>query len=164
MYVKRELLEDLDITFAGWLSDRDPHSFEFREYNPSPSAKRFEPGTPSFADAIVARESLGFILKIGMNNIEERDLNLVRYLRKRLEDLPNIEFMTPRNNRAQILTFKLEGQDTKALFEYLLEKNIFVSYRQGGIRVSPHFYNNQSDIDRFVDTVEEYFKRANVET
>ncbi len=159
LYVRADLLDELEISFAGWLSDKDSHSFEFREYSPSPNAKRFELGSPSFADAIVARESLRFIQNVGIENIEKRDLDLISYLRKRLSEYDDIKFMTPKDNPSPILTFRFRSQDTKAVFEYLLEKNIYVSYRLGGIRVSPHFYNNRSDIDTLLDAIEEYLRK-----
>ena len=159
LYVREDILDNLEVPFAGWLSDKDSRSFEFREYKPSLDARRFELGSPSFADAIVARESLSFIQSIEIENIERRDLDLISYLRKRLSEYDNIEFMTPKDNLSPILTFRFRSWDTKAVFEHLLEKNIYVSYRLGGIRVSPHFYNNKSDIDTFLDLIGEYLRK-----
>lgn len=153
LYVRKDVLDKLRIPFAGWLSDMNPYSFDFREYEPAPDARRFEVGTPSFADVLVARESLSFILDIGIENIEKRDLALIGYLRKRLAELDGVIFMTPEDNPAPILSFKLEGVDTKNLLEYLTERSIYISARLGALRVSPHFYNNQGDIDRLVEAL-----------
>ncbi|MCR8433654.1 MAG: aminotransferase class V-fold PLP-dependent enzyme [Candidatus Korarchaeota archaeon] len=160
LYIDENVLGDLKVPFAGWLSDKDPYAFDFREYEPASGAKRFELGSPSFADALVARESLRFIAGIGIENIEKRDLELISYLRKRLAELDRVIFMTPEGTLSPILTFKLEGIDTKSLLEYLLERNIYVSVRLGALRVSPHFYNNAGDIDRLLNALIDFSKSS----
>ena len=159
LYIREELMDELDVAFAGWLSDSSPRDFSFREYKPAEGARRFEVGTPSFADVVVARESLRFILSIGIENIELRNLELIDYLRKRLDELDDVVFMTPKNNHSAILTFRFRDRNTEYIFKGLIERNIYVSYRLGGIRVSPHFYNNRADIELFIETLEKLRKK-----
>ena len=46
----------------------------------------------------------------------------------------------------------------KNLHEFLSKNDIFVSYRNGALRISPHFYNNITDIEKFIDVCKTYFK------
>jgi selenocysteine lyase/cysteine desulfurase len=67
-----------------------------------------------------------------------------------------MEFHTPEGNRAPILSFFAEKE--KELATALRKKGVYVTGRrgkEGHMRVSPHFYNNEEDIDVFVNTFSE---------
>lgn len=66
-----------------------------------------------------------------------------------------IVFPAPRN-RSAIVTFT--GPRIAELHKYLLANRIFVSLREGNIRVSPHFYNTMADIDRLTTFVRRFEK------
>ena len=72
-------------------------------------------------------------------------------LRNRLEEL-GVEVLTPEMDKpAGILTFK--ARKPEEIVKRLRRMNIVVSVRGGGVRVSPHFYNDEEDIERLVDAV-----------
>ena len=149
LYIRREILDELDIPFAGWLGDKDPYDFSFREFRPADSAKRFELGSPSFIGYVALERSLKLILDIGIERIQKRNLELVRYLIEELGERYEIE--SPLNDGypvSPIIRIKVAKSDE--IVEKLREHKIFVASRRGGIRVSPHFYNDKSDIDKFV--------------
>jgi len=45
------------------------------------------------------------------------------------------------------------AEKTKALYEKLRQENVFVSLRENKIRVSPHLYNTERDIDRLISVI-----------
>ena len=65
----------------------------------------------------------------------------------------NVKFFTPENNPAPILSFFME--DEKAFGRKMKDKNIYITARRWGkgqVRISPHFYNNEEDLDKFIHT------------
>jgi selenocysteine lyase/cysteine desulfurase len=67
------------------------------------------------------------------------------------------EVVSPRNpeERSGIVTFRIPGTDPKRLWKALLSRNVVCSPRDGGIRISPHFYNTSEEIGRFFEIVME---------
>ena len=148
IYINRKILDELEVCYAGWLADERPFDYSFREFRPVGSAKRYELGTPSFIDFQIASVSIGMILRLGIERIYERNRRLINYLRERLSQLGDIEISTPEESISSILMIKHKGH--KDIIRELLERKVVVSCREGGIRISPHFYNNEGDIDTFI--------------
>src|SRR5918992_2080901 len=120
----------------------------------SGTAARFEIGTPHFANIIALNTAIKYISRIGINQIERRILSLTDYLIDRLQNL-NLEILSPiedRKYRSGIVVFKSNKRKKPIDIVTELQKRerIIVSARGKGIRVSPHFYNNEEDIDRLV--------------
>jgi cysteine desulfurase/selenocysteine lyase len=67
-----------------------------------------------------------------------------------------IQVLSPLANihRSAIVVFK--SRSPEHLVTYLGKRRIIVSARGGGIRVSPHFYNNEGDIDRLISALKTY--------
>jgi selenocysteine lyase/cysteine desulfurase len=79
-------------------------------------------------------------------------LKLTDYLIEKLRSL-GLEILSPieeRKYRSQILLFKPKGDPVKLVGELEQKHKIVLSARGNGIRVSPHFYNNEDDIDKLV--------------
>jgi selenocysteine lyase/cysteine desulfurase len=62
-----------------------------------------------------------------------------------------------KHNRSGIVS--LSGPKTADLHAFLMSKNIFVSLREGNIRVSPHFYNTVSEIDRLSNAIIQFERK-----
>jgi len=97
-------------------------------------------------------ESMRLILDFGIENIEERIKLLDDYLIDRLLEC-GCKLQTPlgENEHHAIVNFKVK--DIDRLLDFLSKNGIIVSKRVGGIRVSPHFYNTEEEIDRFIDAL-----------
>jgi selenocysteine lyase/cysteine desulfurase len=94
--------------------------------------------------------SLGLLLQVGIKNIEKHNLKLLDILIDFLKDSPyQIKSSTEPAHRSSILTFS--GKNIQRLFEKLTRQNILVSFREKGIRVSPHFYNTQEEMSEFIN-------------
>ncbi len=151
LYVRASLIPLFKPDRLGWSSTDDFESLETMESKPLPeSARRFEYGTLGFESVYALDAALDYIEKIGIGSIEQHNLRLISYLRNQLQE-QNVRFFTPEDNRAPILSFFTE--DEKTIGRKLKENNIFVTARrwgQGQIRISPHFYNTEEDIDAFM--------------
>jgi len=155
LYVKKELIEELTPTFVGWASvkyQEDPLTFNIYEIEWRKDARKYELGTMSHFSFIGAQAAIEMILEVGIKNIEQRILKLTRYLMDRIVNL-GFELQSPVEDeiRSGIVNFKVKNGNE--ICKKLKEKRIVTSFRGGGLRVSPHFYNTEEEIDRLVDEV-----------
>jgi selenocysteine lyase/cysteine desulfurase len=157
LYVKEELIEKSEPPFVGWRSVK-PEVFETIDFweiwklRLSETASRFEVGSPSFISLVGVTEALKLLLNVGMENVERRILMLTGRLREAVENL-GLKLQTPEEQqyRSGIVNFKIAEPEEVA--DNLGSKGIVVSARAHGIRVSPHFYNTEEEIDRLIDEI-----------
>ncbi|MDI6805284.1 MAG: aminotransferase class V-fold PLP-dependent enzyme [Candidatus Bathyarchaeia archaeon] len=160
LYVKEELIEKFEPPFVGWASVK-PEVFETIDFwdiwslRLSETAGRFEVGSPSFISLIGAAEALKMILDFGVENIEKRILKLTDYFIKAVKDL-GLELFTPeeRQHRSGIVLFRIKKP--QEFVAELRRKGIVVSARAHGIRVSPHFYNTEEEIDKLIEEIRKW--------
>jgi selenocysteine lyase/cysteine desulfurase len=157
-YVKRDLQEKLNPHVYGWHNVRNPNfvaqdAIEFR-----PGAAKFEAGTHGLIGVIGLLAAMELALEVGVENIA-REL-----LRKRAWLVPALQQKnyTVLNADARVETtsgitsFFTVGQDMTALHQKLSENGIVASLRtdrkgQKYIRLSPHFYNTDAELQRVVE-------------
>jgi len=157
LYVKEELIEKFEPPFVGWASVKQ-EIFETIDFwdiwslRLSGTASRFEVGSPSFTSLVGAREALKILLSFGIENIEKRVLKLTNHLIECTKD-QKLELQTPEEPiyRSGIVNFKIDKAQEVA--EKLNQKGIIVSARTHGLRVSPHFYNTEEEIDKMMGEI-----------
>jgi len=150
-YVRENLIEEFEPPFVGWASVKD-EVFETLDFwdilslQLSETASRFEVGSPSFISLVGAAEALKMLLSFGIKNIESRILRLTGYLIDTVKDL-GLKLQTPEETqcRSGIVNFKIDNPQEMA--EKLKNKGKIVSARAHGIRISPHFYNTEEEIE-----------------
>ena len=155
LYVRKELIENLEPPFVGWASVKQ-EIFETVDFwdiwslRLSETASRFEVGTPSAVSFVGAAEAMKMLLNFRIENVERRVLELTDYLIERVKML-GLRLQTPEEpqHRSGIVNFKIDKP--KEVVERLRQKGIIVSARANGIRVSPHFYNTKTEIDTLID-------------
>jgi len=158
--VKDELVTKFEPPFVGWASV-DEEVFETIDFwdiwslRLSNTAKRFQVGTPSFISLVGATESLKLLLNYGIKSIERRILKLTSHLIDAVKDL-GLELQTPEElqYRSGIVNFKI-GEPEK-IVEKLKKKGIIVSARANGIRISPHFYNTEREVEVLIEEIKQY--------
>jgi cysteine desulfurase/selenocysteine lyase len=158
LYVKEALIEKLEPPLVGWASV-DQEIFDTVDFwdiwnlKLSKTASRFEVGSPSFASYVGAREAMKLLLGFGMENVTRRIMKLTDCLVDAVKNL-GLELQTPEGQhcRSGIVNFRI-GRPQKVT-QRLASKGIIVSARARGIRVSPHFYNTEEEIERLVKEVE----------
>jgi len=157
LYIQKELIERSEPVFVGWASVRN-EIFETidlwnnRDLRLRETAGRFETGTPSHLCYVGATAATKLLLKVGTDQIESRVTDLASLLIERLME-EGFRVQTPEavDCRSGIVNFVVEDPQEKA--EKLREKGIIVSARMNGIRVSPHFYNTEQELDRLIEEV-----------
>jgi len=152
--VRRELVEKFEPPFIGWASVK-PEVFETIDFwdiwtlKLSETAARFEVGCPSIYSLIGAIASLQLLLDVGISNIEKCVLALTSRLIEAVKER-RLKLQTPEEQeyRSGIVNFLIDKP--KRRVKRLSRKGIIVSARAHGIRVSPHFYNTEEEIDQLV--------------
>lgn len=117
------------------------------------TAHRFEGGNPNFLGLRVLRDSARFIAAVGLDNIEARVRRLTTLLMSRLREA-GLEVLTPEpwEQRAQIVSFA--APDAGILMDRLRENHrVIVNVKDGAIRMSLGFANNEEDIERAVAAI-----------
>ncbi len=155
VYISPRIFEQLYPAIAGWLGVQTPYDFFNYFQDWAPDARRFETGTFNTLGIVGARASLEMMLEIGTATIQQKVLENTDYL---MQCLPEAGYRlyspTEPEHRSGIVTFF--HPRAEELYQHLHNRKIFVSLREGKIRVSPHFYNNREDIDRFLEAVRKF--------
>jgi len=151
VYLSRELQERSKPRAIGWLSVEDPYGDRNNEIHlRHDAAARAELGCPYFAGMFALGASLELIATLGMKNIEERALELNRFLTKRLNDSGWRVLSPIADERMRSAETLMEVDDPAAVVAKLAEQNIIVTKKPQGIRIATHFFNNEADVERLV--------------
>lgn len=151
----------IDMRGANWTAEN--------EYTPQRDAKRFEDWEFPYALLIGAKAAVEYALNIGIENIEERNTILCKRIRSEIHLLPAIKTLDIGEKLSSIITLKIPRQQPKEFMDMLRKRNIntSVSYREYGLidfnkkgvdwalRVSPHYFNTEEEIDILVHTLKE---------
>lgn len=170
-YIKKDLINRINPSYVGFesIDEREakklwnnlvkgfPYVKDYRVL--ASSARRFEYGSMTAVGFKGLQTSIEYLLDLGVKNIEDRITMLVDYLIKRLEE-KEFKIQTPveKEHRAGIVNFKphinLQNKhEFNKLYKRLLDTNVRVDIREGGIRVACHIFNTEDDIDRLLGIV-----------
>lgn len=120
-----------------------------------PGARRFDVGERSnFALVPAAEAGLRQILEWGVDNVCETIEGIADRIVERLQPLGLSAL--PKNERApHYLGMQMESGLPSGLLPKLAERRVYVSVRGSSIRITPHLYNTDADIDRLVEALED---------
>ncbi|HEX2068646.1 MAG TPA: aminotransferase class V-fold PLP-dependent enzyme [Actinomycetota bacterium] len=155
LYARRDLLPQLEPLVTGWFATNEPFSFDLQHLEYHPTARRMEHGTPAAPVSFIAQGGLDIITEVGPAAIRERQQDLVEYVITRA-DQAGLPIRSPRerNGRGGIVNVGV-GPEAGKVCHALLDRDICTDYRGDGIRVSPHFFNTEEDVDRLFEGLRE---------
>ena len=165
LYVKGDVLEQLEPSTVGWhgisdsvvarvLSKQETFGrpFDLTEVNPAKDATRFEWGTWSVITVVGAKAALEFTLRYSPQErepmVERLNERLVDGLRKKGK---HITSPLEKNRRSGIVTFQMD--DAAEVSRKLQQEHITVAPRVNTLRVSPHFYNTDREVDTLLEKI-----------
>ncbi len=153
-YCRREHLDLLRPLGVGWNSVVNEHDFSRIALNLKPTAERYEGGSPNCAGFIGLGASLELLASFGFEAISARVLELTDLACARLR-AAGARIISNRegHNRSGIVTFAVPGVEPQEMRQKCLESGVVLSCRGGGLRISPHAYNNEDDLDRLMDAL-----------
>jgi selenocysteine lyase/cysteine desulfurase len=152
LYVDDAVAGDLEPTARGWFGAEDIFGFD-REPDYAPGARRFELGTPPATVAYQAAAGMDLIHEVGVDRIRER---VVRHTRRLIDGVEERGFSvrTPRNDDERGGVVNVQVEDPDATEDAMLDAGFALSTRAGGIRLAPHFYTTDDEIDAAVDALD----------
>ncbi len=153
-YCADEKRERLINTNVGWASVVNPRDFLNYDLTQKPDATRFEEGSYNSVGLYGLRAAIELLLEIGIPAVERHVLELTGHLITGLE-AKGYHVITPRadSERAGIVIFESDRYTPSEIYEILHTENIVTAERGTGIRVSPHFYNTTSEIERLLEVL-----------
>jgi len=152
LYVKRELIEGLAPTITSWMAQRDAFAFDTQRLDPSPTARRFDGGTPPVPNVYMARAALRLLERVGMENVAAQVAMLARAFSKGARDL-GIHSKTPADTVGPLVV--LRSRDANQVVLRLTARGIAVSARKDGVRFAFHVYNTMEDVSKALAALEE---------
>lgn len=158
LFVRRDRWADIQQTFISYfgiqpgMSDHDGH------YVPASSAQRYDVATIYPGGLKALRESLRWIGdEIGWDWVYQRIATLGHYCYDALATLDGVTMMTPRDQMAGLVHFRVEGIAPAELTTALTAANMLIrdTHDPEANRVSTGFYNTEAEIDRLRQTIEQ---------
>jgi len=155
LYVSRRVIDRVQSVLHGWKSVADADTYLPYHFDPRPDAGKFEPGSPSTLATVGLGAALDLLLEIGPKVIEQRVMEITDKLAEGLRRRgANILSPWGASERSGIVVFHPPaGVDPLSLVETLNAANVVVRARGGGIRVAPHFYSNEADLEKLFDVI-----------
>lgn len=138
----------LDPGITGWRSNAAVYDLRADRCLYQEDARRFEFSTMAYGCAGALALSIDYLRSIGIQTIQERNEALIDRLVNGLELRP-VSPMGP-GQRSSIVSFRLPGLSNKEAVQKLGAQAIVVSPRRDFVRVSPHLYTTEADIDRLI--------------
>lgn len=159
-YCRKSVQPLLQLRQYGWHMLKDAFDFG-RQHDAieiADNAQRFESGSPNMLGIAALNASLGLLLDIGIENIQEKVIANAGYLIEQLQQMPDITVLTPtgQHRYAGIVTFRKNAIDNEKLYQYLQNNDVICACRGGGIRFSPHFYTARHVMDRALKLVSDF--------
>ena len=150
LWVNSDCLATCNPKDVGWFSHENPFEFDIHNFRYHDSALKFWGGTPSIAPYAIATHSINYFTNIGLKNIRKHNQLLIEKTANALD----LEFVSPREEAIRGGTMILDfGSNQQKMLKNFKEHNISVDLRSHGIRISPHIYNDEEDIDQLLSVI-----------
>ena len=163
LWGKTELLNEMD-PFMGGGEMIETVTMESSTWNDIPY--KFEAGTPNFAQAVGLGAAVDYLKTIGMSTIAEHEKKLTAYALNKINQIEGIRIHGSADERAGVISFNVDGIHPHDLAQFLNEDNIALRVghhcaqpllstlgETATARLSFYIYNDESDVDKFYDSL-----------
>jgi len=151
-YCRRELWERAWPTATGWFADQDIFKMDASRYAPSPTARRFQSGTPPVPAIYAGVAGIELMQEIGIEETEEHVRGLNAHLIAGIEELGG-KLATPKKRHRRGALICVKSNDVNELVAGLARWGIVTSERDSNLRISAHAYNSLEDIDLVLEAL-----------
>jgi len=158
-YISSRVVEEIHPAVVGWDSVVNARDYMTYDFTLRPGAQRFEEGSFNTLSIHAFGAALELLAEEGIANIEKRVLHLGDCILERLRErnLKIFSAVEP-SERSGIVAFTGKV-DLDALAGFMAERGVFWTVRDGLMRLSPHFYNTEDEVDRFFAHFDEFKKK-----
>ncbi|TMC25894.1 MAG: aminotransferase class V-fold PLP-dependent enzyme [Chloroflexi bacterium] len=150
LYARRDVAEAARPSAVGWWGVADPFAFDVEHLDPGKGARRFEYGTPAVAAIYAARAGIELLREVGVETVRLRHMALSQ----RLVDGAVAQSWTvrcPTNARERTAIVTLEHPEPQRAVDTLRAAGVITDSRPGLIRLSPHYFNTEDEMDRALE-------------
>ena len=159
LYVAPEVSHRLTPSFTGWQAHARPFAFE-PEMTYADNAFRWLTGTPVIPALYAAMEGPRIVKRAGIDRIRAKSMRQTARLIE-LADARGYRVTAPRDPERRGGTVAFDVPHGQEVSEQLLAKDVLVDYRpNAGIRVAPHFYTTDEELERAVEMIDECVARS----
>jgi kynureninase len=155
LYVREDLIPRLQPALVGWAAHASPFQFETGAIRYANGIERFQSGTPNVPAWYAARAGYEIVAEIGVAAIRAHSLALTR----RLMDAAAARgwrLNTPHRDAERGGSVVIDVPDGARVADELIRRDVIVDYRpNAGIRLAPHFYTTEAEIDAAVASMDE---------
>jgi kynureninase len=154
IYSRPEINERLEPALTGWLAHSRPFAFE-AEMEYTGGAYRWLNGTPAIPSIYAAIEGPRLVRKAGIEAVRSKSIRQTSRLIE-LADARGFRVHAPRDPARRGGTVAFDVPHAYEVAQCLLDRNIIIDYRPGaGIRVAPHFYTSDDELEEAVAAIDE---------
>jgi selenocysteine lyase/cysteine desulfurase len=153
-YVRRALVEQLEPHDVSWLAVRDSDDFSrLTDYNLTfrGDARRFEFITLPFQDMAAMNASLELFHELGSAAVSAHALSLAGQIVRWVADRDDVALVTPSDRSRRAAIISVRPREAKRVSDRLTASKVAHSFREGAIRLSPHFYNTADEVARALE-------------
>ena len=162
LYVRPDLGKKLRPRFTGWMAHENPFAFEIGPTRYACPPFRFMNGTPHIPSLEAARPGLKIIREVGIGRIREKSKRQIARLID-LADQQGWRVNSPRDPEERGGTLSIDMPESQEVCRELIKREILVDYRpQAGVRMSPHFYNTDPELETAIRAVEQILRERAV--
>jgi len=148
-YSQEEARSQLHLLQQGWHMFDNPWTFARTDWTPAASARRFEAGSPNSLGQVALNASLNLLLEAGMERVEHNIQDNTARMLRHLQTIPGVHLLSRAEamRRSGIVSFRHQEMPAGSLQRGLANLGISCAVREQAIRLSPHFYQGQEEID-----------------
>lgn len=151
LYCRRDLIAKMQPLVVGWFGTKRPFDFDRSGLDLRDDARRFETGTYTLPQAWTASAGMEMILEVGVDRIRARNLELTSLIIEKADEA-KLEVLSPRDDekRGGLVRVRVPGgrPNTERILHELFRRNVVLDQRGDALRISPHFFSTEEDIER----------------
>jgi kynureninase len=154
LYVRPDLQLQLQPKTTGWMAHESPFAFE-TELRYAPDIRRFLHGSPAIPALYAAQSGYRIINEIGVDRIRAKSVRQTELLIALAEEA-GFKVTSPKNSADRGGTITIGHDEAGAITRELIRREFIVDYRPGaGVRISPHFYTSDEELELVVREMKE---------
>ena len=160
LYVRPELAATLRPAVTGWMAHANPFDFDPGPMRWDPGPRRFWTGTPNVPGILAARPGHEIVARIGVEAIRAKSRRQTGRMIA-LADEYGFTVGAPRDARERGGTVVLDVPSAERVCHALLAADVLLDHRPGvGLRLAPHFYTRDDEVDEVMRRVRDEVRRA----
>jgi len=152
LWVRPGVASNLLPSITGWFARRDPFAFDLQRLDWADGARRLDTGTPPVIEAYVAHAGMAWLREIGLGAIGAWTSHLGRCCVEGAR-ARGMSVLGPTDSACRAPTTAIVCENAAAVEVSLRNRHILVSARGQAVRLAPHFYNTEEDVELALDAL-----------